>query len=76
MTKIFNFGFFFLVVIMNALAFSSDSLKFAFFMITLDIIYLIWLYGKSNAKIFEITGATWLQKKFKNNALIMDMTNE
>ena len=76
MTKIFNFGFFFLVVVMNAIAFSSDSLKFTFFMITLDIIYLIWLSGKKDSKIFEITGVTWLQKKFKNNELIMDMTKE
>ncbi len=76
MTKIFNFGFFFLVVVMNAIAFSSDSLKFIFFMITFDIIYLIWLSGKKDLKIFEITGVTWLQKKFKNNELIMDMTKE
>jgi len=63
-------------MMMNAIAFSSNSLKFAFFMITIDIIYLIWLFGKSDSKIFEITGATWLQKKFKNNELIMDMTKE
>ena len=76
MTKIFNFGFFFLVVMMNVIAFSSNSLKFTFFMIMLDIIYLIWLSGKKDSKIFDITGVTWLQKKFKNNELIMDMTKE
>ena len=76
MTKIFNFVFLFFIMMMNAIAFSSNSLKFAFFMITIDIIYLIWLFGKSDSKIFEITGATWLQKKFKNNELIMDMTKE
>lgn len=76
MTKIFNFIFFFLMVVMNGVAFSSDSLKFAFIMVIVDIIYLFWLSNKNDAKIFEITGVTWLQKKFKNNKLIMDMTNE
>ena len=76
MTKIFNFIFFFLMVVMNAVAFSSDSLKFTFIMVIVDIIYLFWLSTKNDAKIFEITGVTWLQKKFKNNELIMDMTNE
>ena len=76
MTKIFNFIFFFLMVVMNWVAFSSDSLKFAFIMVIVDIIYLFWLSNKNDAKIFEITGVTWLQKKFKNNELIMDMTKE
>jgi len=76
MTKIFNFIFFFLMVVMNAVAFSSDSLKFAFIMVIVDIIYLFWLSNKNDAKIFEITRVTWLQKKFKNNELIMDMTKE
>lgn len=76
MTKIFNFIFFFLMVVMSAVALSSNSLKFAFIMVTADIIYLIWLSGKSDSKIFEITGVTWLQKKFKNSELIMDMTKE
>lgn len=76
MTKIFNFIFFFLMVVMNGVAFSSDSLKFAFIMVIVDIIYLFWLSNKNDTKIFEITGVTWLQKKFKNNELIMDMTKE
>ena len=76
MTKIFNFIFFFLVVAMSSIAFSSDSLKFAFIMVIVDMIYLFWLSTKNDAKIFEITGVTWLQKKFKNNELIIDMTNE
>ena len=76
MTKIFNFIFFFLVVAMSSIAFSSDSLKFAFIMVIVDMIYLFWLSTKNDAKIFEITGVTWLQKKFKNNELIMDMTKE
>ena len=76
MTKIFNFIFFFLMVVMNGVAFSSDSLKFAFIMVIVDIIYLFWLSNKNDVKIFEITGVTWLQKKFKNNELIMDMTKE
>jgi hypothetical protein len=45
-------------------------------MILADMVYLIWLSGKPKSKIFEITGVTWLQKKFKNNTLIMDMTKE
>jgi hypothetical protein len=76
MTKIFNFIFFFLVVAMSSIAFSSDSLKFAFIIVIVDMIYLFWMSTKNDAKIFEITGVTWLQKKFKNNELIMDMTNE
>ena len=76
MKKVFNFVFFFLMVIMNAVVLSGNSLKFVFIMIMLDIIYLIWLSGKSNSEIFEITGASWLQKKFKSNEIIMDMTNE
>lgn len=76
MIKIFNFIFFFLVVAMSSIAFSSDSLKFAFIMVIIDMIYLFWLSTKNDAKIFEITGVTWLQKKFKNNELIMDMTKE
>ena len=76
MTKIFNFGFFFLMVTMSSIALSSNSLKFAIMMVLADMVYLIWLSGKPKSKIFEITGVTWLQKKFKNNTLIMDMTEE
>ena len=76
MTKIFNFIFFFLMVALSSIALSSNSLKFAFIMVITDIIYLFWLSNKNDTKIFEITGVTWLQKKFKNNKLIMDMTNE
>jgi len=61
---------------MSSIAICSNSLKFIFIMILADMIYLIWLSGKPESKIFEITGVTWLQKKFKNNELIMDMTKE
>ena len=76
MNKIFNFVFFFLVVVMNAIVLTSNSLTLSFIMIIGNVVYLSWLSIKSDEKIFEITGATWLQKKFKNNPIIMDMTNE
>ena len=76
MMKFFNFVFFFVMVAMNAIVLTSDSLMMAFIMIISDIVYLSWLSIKSDEKIFEITGATWLQQKFKNNKVIMEMTKE
>ena len=76
MNKIFNFVFFFLMLLMNAIVLTGNSLTLSFIMIISNIVYLSWLSIKSDEKIFEITGATWLQKKFKNNPVIMEMTKE
>lgn len=42
------------------------------------IIVLIWMWFKDSSKeeIYDTLGITWLQKRFKNNDIIMDMTNE
>ena len=76
MNKIFNFVFFFLMMLMNVVVITSNSLTLSFIMIIGNVVYLSWLSIKSDEKIFEITGATWLQKKFKNNKVIMEMTKE
>lgn len=76
MNKIFNFVFFFLMLLMNTIVLTSNSLTLSFIMIIGNVVYLSWLSIKSDEKIFEITGTTWLQKKFKNNKVIMEMTKE
>lgn len=36
----------------------------------------IWFKDSSKEEIYDTLGITWLQKKFKNNKVIIDMTNE
>ena len=42
------------------------------------ILAFIYISMKDYTKeeVYEVLGITWLQKKFKNNPVIMDMTNE
>ena len=35
-----------------------------------------WIKNTNNQVIYNVLGITALQKKFKNNDIIMDMTNE
>ena len=48
MNKIFNFVFFFLVVVMNAIVLTSNSLTLSFIMIIGNVVYLSWLSIKSD----------------------------
>lgn len=76
MKKFFNSILFFVIVASNTIILSSNSIKMIITMGMINLVYLIWMNSKTNSEIYEITGVTWLQKKFKNNPLIMDMTNE
>jgi hypothetical protein len=44
--------------------------------IILDIVFFPIIKNLPNDKLYEIMGITWLQKKYKNNKVIMEMTKE
>ena len=76
MNKIWISFNFYLLVVINIIAVNNIFSKWMIAAIMLDIIFFPIIKNLPKEKIFEITGATWLQKKFKANRIIMDMTNE
>lgn len=67
---------FYLLAVINLIAINNIFSRWMIAAIMLDIIFFPIIKNLPKEKIFEITGATWLQKKFKTNRIIMDMTNE
>ena len=67
---------FYLLVLINIVAVQNPMTKWMMIAILLDMIFFPIIKSLSKEQIFEITGVTWLQKKFANNEVIMDMTNE
>jgi hypothetical protein len=44
--------------------------------IMLDIVFFPIIKKLPENQLYEITGVTWLQKKFKNNKVVMEITKE
>ena len=76
MKSINSILFYFVLSIAILMICNNDSVTINFFGLTIISFEFIMIKNFSKAQIFEITGATWLQKKFKTNRIIMDMTNE
>ena len=76
MNKIWISFNFYLLVVINIIAMQNPISKWMIMAIILDVIFFPIIKKLPKEQIYEITGVTWLQKKFKNNPVIMDMTNE
>ena len=71
----FSFNFY-LLFVMNIIAMQNPISKWMLITVVLDFVFFPIIKNLSNERLYEIMGITWLQSKFKNNAVIMDMTNE
>ena len=76
MNKIWISFNFYLLVVINIIAAQNPISRWMMVAIILDVVFFPIIKKLPKEQIYEITGATWLQKKFKNNPVIMDMTNE
>ena len=76
MNKIWISFNFYLLVVMNIIAIQNPISMWMLVTMILDVVFFPIIKGFPKEQLYEIMGITWLQKKFKNNVVIMDMTNE
>jgi hypothetical protein len=76
MNKIWISFNFYLLVVINIIAVQNPISKWMIAAIILDIVFFPIIKNLPNDKLYEIMGITWLQKKYKNNKVIMEMTKE
>ncbi len=76
MNKIWVSFNFYLLVVINIIAIQNPISKWMMITIILDIVFFPIIKSIPNNQLYDIMGITWLQNKFKNSELIMDMTNE
>ena len=76
MKKIWISFNFYLLVVMNIIAIQNPISKWMLITVVLDFVFFPIIKNLPKEQLYEITGVTWLQSKFKNNVVIMDMTNE
>ena len=76
MNKIWISFNFHLLLTINVIAIMNPFSGWGLAAMVLDIIFIPVIKRLPNEYLYEIMGITWLQKKFKNNKVIMDMTNE
>lgn len=76
MKKIWLSFNFYLLFVMNIIAMQNPISKWMLITVVLDFVFFPIIKNLPNERLYEIMGITWLQSKFKNNAVIMDMTNE
>ena len=75
--KILNsISFYILSVMAMVMILNENVNRYTFIGIVIFGILFMYLKNSTKEEIFELLGITWLQKKFKNSELIMDMTNE
>ena len=68
--------FYILISVSMLMILNSNSIKFNIIGLVIMGIELMVLRSYNKEEIFELLGITWLQKKFENNKLIMDITKE
>ena len=76
MNKIWISFNFYLLVVINIIAIQNPVSKWMMIVIILDVMFFPIIKKIPETQLHEILGITWLQNKFKNSKLIMDMTNE
>jgi hypothetical protein len=75
--KILNSISFYILSVMAMVMVLNDNFnRYTIIGICIMIVLFMSLKDSSKESIYELLGITWLQKKFKNNPIIMDMTNE
>ena len=67
---------FYLLVVINIIAVQNPISRWMMTAIILDIVFFPIIKNIPETKLHEIMGITWLQKKFNNNKVIMEMTKE
>jgi len=76
MNKIWVSFNFYLLVVINIIAIQNPISKWMLITIILDVVFFPIIKKIPETQLHEILGITWLQNKFKNSEIIMDMTNE
>jgi len=76
MNKIWISFNFYLLVVINIIAVQNPISRWMMAAIMLDIVFFPIIKKLPENQLYEITGVTWLQKKFKNNKVVMEMTKE
>ena len=76
MNKIWISFNFYLLVVINIIAIQNPISKWMMIALIIDVMFFPIIKKIPETQLHEILGITWLQKKFKNSKLIMDMTNE
>lgn len=75
--KILNSISFYILSVMSMVMILNDTFN-RYTLIGFIIMFILFMILKNSSKesIYNLLGITYLQKKFKNNVVIMDMTNE
>lgn len=75
--KILNSISFYILSVMSMVMILNDTPN-RYTLIGFIIMFILFMTLKNSSKksIYDLIGITYLQKKFKNNIVIMDMTNE
>jgi len=76
MNKIWISFNFYLLVVINIIAVQNPISRWMMTAIILDVVFFPIIKNIPETKLHEIMGITWLQKKFNNNKVIMEMTKE
>ena len=76
MNKIWISFNFYLLVVINIIAVQNPISRWMLAAIILDVVFFPIIKNIPETKLHEIMGITWLQKKFNNNKVIMEMTKE
>ena len=76
MNKIWISFNFYLLVVINIIAVQNPISRWMMAAIIIDVVFFPIIKKIPETKLHEIMGITWLQKKFKNNKVIMNMTKE
>lgn len=75
--KLINLLFFYLLVFVSMVMVLNDNFnRYSIIGICLMIVLAMFLKTCNKNEIYELLGIAWLQKKFKNNKVIMEMTKE
>lgn len=76
MNKIWISFNFYLLVVINIIAVQNPISKWMMIAIMLDVVFFPIIKNIPEKKLYDIMGITWLQKIFKNNIIIKDITKE
>ena len=76
MKKIWISFNFYLLFVINIIAIQNPISKWMLITIVMDLIFFPIIKNIPVEQLYEIMGINWLQSKFNNNPVIMDMTNE
>ena len=75
--KILNsISFYILFFTSMVMLLNETSIRYTAVGMIIGLVLFMTLRNSSKENIYELLAITWLQSKFKNNPVIMDMTNE